>query len=219
MNALQKLIKADVQRKTRMHDLRGNFVGWSSLATSPLWFLDWTRVRCGNYPRLPWIPPSARRRLMALAKPNWTILECGSGMSTLWWASRVAKVVALETDPSWYGKLRSMITQEGLRNVDLHLVEDYEPVLIEKLVLADLVVIDGYQRDKCARVVVDHVNKPTWVYLDNTDFAALQEEMRLAEEELLGSTASAIPAEYFLGVPPGLLAPTQSMLKLFGGQK
>lgn len=212
MNILQKLIKADPTRKTRFHDLRGNFVGWLQLGAMPYWTWNWVRAKCGSYPRLPWIPPAARQKLQEIAQPSWTVLECGSGMSSLWWTSRVGKVVALETNADWHAKLSKQVSAEGLENLELHRVEDYSELLSQNARRADLIVIDGYQRDVCAQVAVAAVTKPTWIYLDNSDFAAIQAEMQSAEATLLGLGERVLHREYFRGVPPGVLAPTQSLL-------
>jgi len=48
-----------------------------------------------------------------------TVLEFGSGMSTIWWAKRAGHVVSMETNPAWLHKLQAKIKEEGLTNIDL----------------------------------------------------------------------------------------------------
>jgi len=218
MNVLLKLWKADPERKTRFHDLRGNFIGVPQLFRLPLWVLGWARAKLGSYSVLPWIPPAAARQLAAIAQPDWTVLECGSGMSSLWWAGRVKRVISLESNPAWHQQVSQRLQAAGIRNVELHLTADYLPLLREHLPAANLVVIDGDQRDKCAEVVKAAPANGRWVYLDNTDFAAIQGEMKAAESILLRKDAGLTHEEYFHGMPPGQLAPTQSLLVQLGGK-
>lgn len=47
-----------------------------------------------------------------------TVAEFGCGTSTLWWAARAAKVIAVEHDPRWYALIRKAVPS----NVELRLV-------------------------------------------------------------------------------------------------
>ena len=95
-----------------------------------------------------------------------SVLEFGAGQSTLWWARRARRVVALEGDPGWAARLRRRISG----NVELHLVAmDGPRACVESVERAladgsggpfDVVVIDGLWRAEmigiAARVVSPH---------------------------------------------------------------
>lgn len=55
---------------------------------------------------VPWFTYPAIRYLKRLVRPDWRVLEYGSGNSTRWWAAHVAEVVAVEHDPAWAAALR-----------------------------------------------------------------------------------------------------------------
>jgi hypothetical protein len=50
---------------------------------------------------VPWITYPALRMLDRVVRPHFKVFEYGAGNSSLWWASRVAAVVAVEHDPMW----------------------------------------------------------------------------------------------------------------------
>jgi hypothetical protein len=50
---------------------------------------------------VPWITYPALRMLDRIVQPHFKVFEYGAGNSSLWWASRVAEVVAVEHDPIW----------------------------------------------------------------------------------------------------------------------
>src|SRR5690348_4410793 len=51
---------------------------------------------------IPWITYPAIRFLAGRVEPHFRVFEFGSGLSTLWWAQRVAHVVSVEHDPAWH---------------------------------------------------------------------------------------------------------------------
>lgn len=54
---------------------------------------------------LPWITYPATEMLARVARKQHRVFEYGSGMSSLWWASRVASVYSVEHDIEWAKKI------------------------------------------------------------------------------------------------------------------
>jgi hypothetical protein len=50
---------------------------------------------------VPWITYPALRMLERVVQPHFKVFEYGAGNSSLWWASRVARVVSVEHDEKW----------------------------------------------------------------------------------------------------------------------
>jgi predicted O-methyltransferase YrrM len=80
-----------------------------------------------------------------------TVFEFGSGHSTLWWAGRVARLVAVEHDPAWYERIRA----RAPAHVELHLLPLEPGGAYSRRILGhpgafDVVVIDGRDRVHCA---------------------------------------------------------------------
>jgi SAM-dependent methyltransferase len=91
-------------------------------------------------------------------------LEWGSGRSTIWLASRVAHLVAVEHDPTWHARVKSELAARGLADkVDYRLIEAPSDQMAEPWGHAyagvadaieddslDFVLVDGQMRLRCA---------------------------------------------------------------------
>jgi len=77
------------------------------------------------------------------------VFETGSGSSTIWFGMQAKKVVALESDRSWYERVRGFIKKENLQNVKLYFDSDYpkkqfkEILANEDIIEYDIVLHDG----------------------------------------------------------------------------
>lgn len=111
---------------------------------------------------LPWYTYPAIDFLAQRSFAGRAVLEFGGGQSTYWWATRAARVVALEGDAGWYRRLQADVPP----HVELRLVSVASPEAcvadVEAHLAAlgrrfDVVVIDGLWRtemvDVAARVV------------------------------------------------------------------
>jgi len=76
---------------------------------------------------------------------DFEVLEMGAGNSTLWFAQRVKKVVALEATGGWTTAVRKRLEDEGLTNAKIYLNNEWSRNILPKLrgELFDLVVCDG----------------------------------------------------------------------------
>lgn len=129
------------------------------------------RKLLGRYPRQPWIPFEAARRLEGLLGSDSRVWEIGAGFSTLWLADRVGHLTSIEADQEWYDRLANMICNENIRNVDLKYrwkAEEMSEIEAHDL---DLVYIDGGPRDTCLLNAPSHVRSGGIIYCDNTDDA------------------------------------------------
>jgi predicted O-methyltransferase YrrM len=131
---------------------------------------------------LPWLTEDANRLLQTYLLPSDVGIEFGSGRSTLWFASRVSKLVSVEHDQAWHRQVSESLVQKRLFNVDYRYlagdVKDMRSMGGEiHVVTADLqsgqfdfVLVDGVCRDLCTRealrllrpggmLVIDNVNR------------------------------------------------------------
>jgi predicted O-methyltransferase YrrM len=72
---------------------------------------------------LPWISLKAIRFLERFLTPKMTVLEYGSGGSTIFFARRCKRVIAIEDDPVWLGAVRQRLDALGLTNTEVRLCE------------------------------------------------------------------------------------------------
>ena len=64
-----------------------------------------------------------------------SVFEYGSGMSTMWWAARCARVVALETDQGWLDQVQTRVSDAKYSHVHLHLLKVKQLRLLHRIKL------------------------------------------------------------------------------------
>jgi len=130
----------------------------------------WNRSEATAIVPEPWLHIAVVDYLARLLSPGDTVIEHGSGGSTLWLAARVAKVISVEHDPDWYQVILPRLPQ----NVTLHL--DITGDIPANLPRADLLLIDGEPIESRAQwilcapalvrpggiVVLDNANRPEY---------------------------------------------------------
>lgn len=72
---------------------------------------------------VPWFSFAAIDALDTLLRPDWTVAEYGSGGSTVFYAPRVARVVAAEHDPDWASRVIAEAARRGVDNVEVRNLE------------------------------------------------------------------------------------------------
>lgn len=136
----------------------------------------------------PWLPYLAIDYLGSILKPAMTVFEYGSGGSTLFFAGRVNRVISVEHDPEWYGKINA------LSNVDKFLVGYTDDLIgndkskpghytsgpylknfrnyvsfIDRFENLDLIFIDGRSRAACLKHARQKIKPGGWIVLDNSE--------------------------------------------------
>lgn len=88
--------------------------------------------------------------LAGRARPDMRVFEYGSGFSTLWWASRVAEVVACEHNAAWHERISAQAPGNA-SIVHVPLDAGYSSYAARFPGRFDILVIDGRNRVECAR--------------------------------------------------------------------
>jgi hypothetical protein len=127
----------------------------------------------GNGNPVPWYTYPAIEFLDRLDFSESTVFEYGSGNSSLWWSGRSHRVISVESDAEWHGRISA--AAQSMSNFDYRLAkgkEDY--VLASGLANADVVVIDGKYRFECARHLIDGLGtgalRAKMIIFDNSDW-------------------------------------------------
>jgi hypothetical protein len=118
---------------------------------------------------LPWFTYPAIEYLRGLDLGGTRVFEFGAGDSTRYWVSRGASVTAVENDAGWHARVSATIGSRA----DIELVVDpmaYPEVFLRSGTDATIVVIDGIEREACARVVANHARDDAVIVLDNADW-------------------------------------------------
>jgi methyltransferase family protein len=161
------------ERAGRFHTARGpmGLSGWLHYPAA------WWRARKGRTPERPWIVPAALGWLARRIRSDWSVLELGSGRSTVWFARRAGRVISFEDIEYWHARTRKRLVELGLDNVELRLgpVEGL-PTEVEALPEAafDLVVVDFLESPTVTRIDVlkpamTRVRPGRYLLLDDSD--------------------------------------------------
>ena len=216
---LWKMWKADNERISRFHDGEGGLITPADLLQLPRRLLENLDAKRGKFAEDPWWPPKATIAIRSLIRPDWSVIEFGSGMSTLWLAPRVAQIVSVEHSRDWADRTRKSLDAAAVRNVSL-LVRDEETYLHDLPDESfDLVIVDAIRRADCVRWALKHTKRGGYIYLDNADIDKDRRQegvknlarwvMRDAEKSGLGRIS------FYRGYPPAQLAPCEGALLHF----
>ncbi|NJK68543.1 MAG: class I SAM-dependent methyltransferase [Microcoleus sp. CSU_2_2] len=161
-----------------------------SFATHPEYIPRYLRDRAPDRSspleiELPWISYGAIDFLDGYLKPDMTVYEYGSGGSTLFFASRVAKVTSTEHQELWCDRVRAKLQASSANNVNLQLVEcdlsqtpDFENSPYAQSIRdieADVILIDGLEdwskynlRPICFAIAQTRIKKGGIIILDDS---------------------------------------------------
>lgn len=119
---------------------------------------------------LPWIAYAAIAFLADRVRPDMLVFEYGSGNSTRWWATHVARVVACEHDKGWFDRVyQSMPTNVMLQYHELVPDGAYARSSVVEGEAFHVIVIDGRDRVNCARHAVGALREDGVIIWDNTE--------------------------------------------------
>ena len=102
-----RLITGDGLRRSRLHTYGGKCLDIGGFAYLP--HAVWSAVALkvfGQWTNSPWLSYRGVRESDRLVRPDWRVLEFGSGMSSRFFATRCAQLVSIESDPDWYERMR-----------------------------------------------------------------------------------------------------------------
>lgn len=136
-----------------------------------------------NNRAIPWFTIPAIEYLNSLNLKSKTLFEWGSGNSTLFWADKVKKVIAVEDDNEWM----TYVLDKAPKNVSISLAQTknkYINILKKQHEKFDIIVVDGHHRLACARQAITHLKATGFIILDNSDWHPLTSKM-LREHNLL----------------------------------
>lgn len=124
-----------------------------------------------NYP---WVVKGAAIALQRKLEhtPNATILEFGSGGSTIWFAERCSKIISVETNQEWFDYIVSKVDASV---VDMVMAQEGDHEFLKEFCDAipnesmDVVFVDGKDREVCARLAKSKVKYGGMFMLDNSE--------------------------------------------------
>lgn len=217
---LGRVIAGGDTRRTRLHDGKGNFVGWPlALRHGPRALVSGLlRLGLGHRPEAPWIAMSATALFARTLGPASRVLEFGSGMSTVWFAQHAGEVCSVESFRPWFDKVSAILAARRLGNVRYQFaggVEEYSGCCAGDRQGFDLVLVDGEWRSRCVERAAGLLRPGGMLYLDNCDNVATPDaaDVRRAEQLALDlAAARGGTVRYFTDFAPTQLFVNQGLL-------
>lgn len=121
----------------------------------------------------PWLTESAIEFLKEFfeQKPNATVLEFGSGASTLWIAERTTNLYSVENCAGWYNKITNLLSNGNYNKVDYLLKETPYYNVCDQFPdnFFDLVIVDGRNRKGCIAHSIPKLKPGGILMLDNAE--------------------------------------------------
>jgi len=174
---INKLIKGDGNRISRIHDCRGNIVPMKIIFTNlPRAIYSWVLFRIfGMALNRPWISYEATKKIEEkLKKKECDVLEFGSGASTVWFATRSRHLTSIENDKKWHEIVSQRLKKIHLNllNVDYYFSNnrvEYSGFKSDSNSQFDIILIDGPYREECLIKHLQSIKPGGLIYIDNTD--------------------------------------------------
>ena len=118
---------------------------------------------------IPWIPYAAVSFLSGRLTPELTVLELGSGYSTLWFMGRVARVVSLEHNEKWLAWMRERVGPNvNLISTAGGTPDTYLAPLRGTRERFDLILIDGIHRIDAFQAALQILTPSGVIVLDDS---------------------------------------------------
>jgi hypothetical protein len=120
---------------------------------------------------LPWYCYSFIKFLAPRITPEMKVFEFGAGNSTLWYASKVKSITAVENNQEWVAKLTPLLPNNAkviFRDIEKD-KESYINEVKKEGILYDLIVVDGRRRNDCVMASLDCLSPKGVLVLDNAE--------------------------------------------------
>lgn len=132
---------------------------------------EWSCINAEGLP-IPWYTYPTIEYLNNLTLDGISVLEYGSGNSSLYYLRRGARVVSIEDDRDWYKKIKGENIDDSFDYVFAN--SDSEYIHRKEINSADVIVIDGSYRPECAEYVIQNIldgnSNPSMIIFDNSDW-------------------------------------------------
>lgn len=125
----------------------------------------------------PWMTDREIAFIVGFLNNRDTMLEWGSGGSTVYFSRIVHKYYSIEHDPAWYNAVKHELTEKNITNVSLFLSTrtrgntpaeiygDYIATAGKMKINPSKVLIDGRCRRRCAIAALDFIGNDTVVFI------------------------------------------------------
>ena len=171
MNLLKKIISGRYQSKSRFRDEKDNPIHLRDYIYFFLALVGYIKKLLKIPPQLPWINYTAIKIIkIIIKKKQISVLEFGSGSSTLWWQKQnITKITSVEDNKDWYEKIKKKIKLQNKVNL-FYFENKNEYISVGKTEKYDFITVDGSVRSKCMKYILENnIHDSSIIYFDNSD--------------------------------------------------
>ncbi|MBU2544919.1 protein-L-isoaspartate O-methyltransferase [Patescibacteria group bacterium] len=127
---------------------------------------------------VPWLTFECQEWLDSVLNKNMTVLEWGSGGSTVYISKKVKKMISIEHIPEWHASVVKELQKNNIENCEYILKKYdenkgyknyYEAIDSFPDETFDLVIIDGRSRNSCISYAMRKIKKEGFLLLDNSE--------------------------------------------------
>jgi hypothetical protein len=122
---------------------------------------------------IPWVTYSFIDFISERLKKDMVLVEFGSGNSTYFYSKHVGEVFSVEHDKHWFealsGNLPANVT---LEHIELEYNGKYSTFVLDRKIVADVVIVDGRDRINCLKQSVKSLSPSGVVVLDDSERTA-----------------------------------------------
>lgn len=144
---------------------------------------------------IPWFTLPTVDFLNTRLNKETTILEYGSGNSTLYLCDRCNQVTTIEDNKEWYDYVKNNLPDNG-QIVNSNMADYPRQIKILNL-KPDIVIVDGKIREECIAQLISHSHRPSIIILDDSE----RPDYNISIERLKSKGYKALD---FWGMAPGL---------------
>ena len=120
---------------------------------------------------IPWATYPFVSFLEPRIKKEWCVFEYGAGASTRYFAERVSRVIAVEHDSAFAGKLSANLPANAEVVFRSENTDGYVQAIGDSGPTWHIVVIDGRRREECARAALGRLANDGVIVFDDTERA------------------------------------------------
>ena len=151
-----------------------------------------------NQNPIPWFTYPAIDFIADRLNPNSNAFEFGSGNSTLFFASRIAKLTSIEHNIDWFEKIKKRIPENTkVVYTSAENIENYLTPLTSTDDKFDLIIVDGLFRNECIEMSLKHLSEEGVIILDDSEREEYKEGISILRNNGLKRLD-------FSGIAPGI---------------
>lgn len=129
---------------------------------------------------IPWCTYAFIKFIEPRLKKTFDVFEYGCGSSSLWYAKKVNSIKSVENDEQWFKSVSNKLPN----NAKVVLKQQIEDGDYAKEVLNDsknyhIIIIDGRDRNNCAKYSINKLTEDGIIVYDNTQLSEYQQSINL----------------------------------------